>query len=49
MKKRILLVENDVVLAVLTKLELEDLGYEVLEIASTGAMIRIPLNTSLPR
>ncbi len=36
MKKRILLVENDVVLGVLTKLELEDLGYEVLEIAATG-------------
>ena len=36
MKKRILLVENDTVLAVLTKLELEDLGYDALEIASTG-------------
>jgi diguanylate cyclase (GGDEF)-like protein len=36
MKKRILLVENDTVLAVLTKLELEDLGYDVLEIAPTG-------------
>lgn len=36
MKKRILLVENDTVLAVLTKLELEDLGYEVLQIAATG-------------
>jgi diguanylate cyclase (GGDEF)-like protein len=36
MKKRILLVENDTVLAVLTKLELQDLGYDVLQIAATG-------------
>ena len=36
MKKRILLVENNAVLAVLTKLELEDMGYDVLQIAATG-------------
>ncbi|MCI0414327.1 EAL domain-containing protein [bacterium] len=36
MKKKILLVENDTVLAVLTKLELEDLGYDVPQIASTS-------------
>jgi two-component system, cell cycle sensor histidine kinase and response regulator CckA len=35
-KKRILLVENDTVLAVLTKLELQDLGYDVLQIAATA-------------
>jgi CheY-like chemotaxis protein len=36
MKKKILLVENDIVLAVLTKLELEEFGYDVLNIAATG-------------
>jgi diguanylate cyclase (GGDEF)-like protein len=36
-KPTILLVENETVLGVLTKLELEDLGYSVVEVVTTGA------------